>query len=46
MRFYSYKLLKKNFPELFKTTLTKLSKEYSDVFGLETEPISTNNFYN
>ena len=37
--------LKKNFPEQFKKQLTELCTEYSDVFGLETEPISTNNFY-
>ena len=35
---------KKNFPEQFKPTLTKICKEYSDIFGLETETISTNNF--
>ena len=33
-------LLKKNFPVQFKTTLTKLCREYSDIFGLETEAIS------
>ena len=38
-------LLKKNFAEHFKTTLTKLCTEFSDIFGLETEAISTNNFY-
>jgi len=37
--------LKKNFPDQFKNQLTELCTQYSDVFGLETEPISTNNFY-
>jgi len=37
------KLLK--FPSLFKSDLTKLCTEYSDIFGLETETISANNFY-
>jgi len=37
--------LRKNFPEQFKNQLTELCTRYSDVFGLETEPISTNNFY-
>jgi len=32
---------KKNFPEQFKSQLTELCTKYSDVFGLEAEPIST-----
>lgn len=32
------------FPSLFKNDLTKLCTEYSDVFGLKTQTISTNNF--
>ena len=38
-------ILKKNFPEQFQPTLTQIWKEYSDISGLETETISTNNFY-
>lgn len=37
--------LEKNFPPQFKNQLTELCTEYSDVFGLETEAITTNNFY-
>jgi len=37
--------LTKNFPPQFKSTLTDLCTKYSDVFGLETESITTNNFY-
>lgn len=37
--------LKKNFPEQFSEPLSKLCSDYSDVFGLETEPITANNFY-
>ena len=37
--------LKKNFPKQFHTTLVKLYTEYSDDFALDTEPITTNNFY-
>jgi len=33
------------FPSLFKSDLTKLCTEYRDIFGLETENISANNFY-
>jgi len=37
--------LKKNFPIQFKQQLTELCGKYTDVFGLETESITTNNFY-
>ena len=37
--------LKKNFPDQFKDTLTTLCTEYSDIFALETETVTTNNFY-
>lgn len=33
------------FPKQFNNELTKLCTEFSDIFGLETEPISANNFY-
>jgi len=35
----------KNFPPQFRTQLSTLCTQYSDVFGLETESLSTNNFY-
>jgi len=34
-----------NFPSQFKSQLSSLCTKYSDIFGLETEPITTNNFY-
>lgn len=37
--------LEKNFPEQFKERLYGLCFDYSDVFGLETEPVTANNFY-
>ena len=37
--------LKKNFPDQFKDTLTTLCTEYSDIFAIETESVTTNNFY-
>jgi len=37
--------LLKNFPPQFKSKLSSLCSQYNDIFGLETEPISTNNFY-
>jgi len=37
--------LAKNFPPQFNEQLTALCTQYSDVFGLETESITTNNFY-
>jgi len=37
--------LSKNFPPQFKSQLSSLCTQYSDIFGLDTEPISTNNFY-
>ena len=37
--------LSKNVPNQFKTELTTLCSNYADIFGLETETISTNNFY-
>jgi len=36
--------LTKNFPPQFKSTLTDLCTKYRDVFGLEIESITTNNF--
>jgi len=36
--------LSKNFPPQFKSQLSSLCTQYNDIFGLETEPISTNNF--
>ena len=39
------KILQKHFPTQFKNTLFNLCSDYSDIFGLETETISTNNFY-
>jgi len=37
--------LSKNFPTQFKSQLSSLCTQYSDIFGLETESITTNNFY-
>jgi len=37
--------LSKNFPPQFRTQLSTLCTQYSDVFGLETESLSTNHFY-
>lgn len=37
--------LEKNCPKEFKDQLHKLCSDYTDVFGLETEPITANNFY-
>lgn len=37
--------LSTNFPSQFHSQLMKLCKNYSDVFGLGTELITTNNFY-
>ena len=37
--------LSKNFPERHKEKLTNLCKEFSDIFGLESEKLTTNNFY-
>jgi len=37
--------LSKNFPPQFRTQLSTLCAQYSDVFALETESLSTNNFY-
>jgi len=37
--------LKKKFPIQFKQQLTELCGKFTDVFGLETESIATNNFY-
>jgi len=37
--------LSKNFPAQFNSQLSSLCTKYSDIFGLENEPISTNNFY-
>jgi len=37
--------LSKNFPPQFKSQLSSLCTQYNDIFGLETEPIGTNNFY-
>jgi len=39
------KRLSKNFPEDQKDQLTQLCTEFSDIFGIESEAISTNNFY-
>ena len=39
------KHLSKNFPKLFKPQLTNICSEFSDIFGLESETISSNNFY-
>lgn len=38
-------ILKSNFPNRFKNTLIDLCSEFSDIFGLETETITANNFY-
>lgn len=38
-------ILRKNFPKQFENTLTNLCTKFSDVFGLESEVITTNNFY-
>jgi len=38
-------LKKLKFPEQFQDKLTDLCTKYSDIFGLETEAISSNNFY-
>lgn len=38
-------LLSKNFPDFVRPKLENLCKEYIDVFALETERISVNNFY-
>lgn len=37
-------LSKLKFPDQFKAQLTELCTQYCDVFGLETEAISSNNF--
>jgi len=37
--------LSNNFPPQFKSQLSSLCTQYNDIFGLETEPKSTNNFY-
>lgn len=37
--------LSKNFPQFVKSELTDLCSEFNDVFALETEQISYNNFY-
>ena len=34
-----------NLKKKISTTLTNLCSEYSDIFGLESETITTNNFY-
>ena len=39
------KKLTQNFPPLFKPILKDLCTKYTDIFGLETESITTNNFY-
>lgn len=39
------KILKNKFPKRFENTLTNLCSEFSDIFGLETETVTTNNFY-
>jgi len=39
------KRLSKNFPKDHKHQLTQLCTEFSDIFGIESEAISTNNFY-
>ena len=38
-------ILKKNFPEHFKSTLSGIFFADSDIFGLEAKAISINNFY-
>ena len=37
--------LTKNFPKLFHKELKELCCKYTDIFGLDTESITTNNFY-
>jgi len=37
--------LNKNFPPQFKEILNELCTKYTDIFGKESESISTNNFY-
>jgi len=37
--------LSKNFPKLFNKQLKELCCKYTDIFGLDTESITTNNFY-
>lgn len=37
--------LSKNFPEFVKEPLTELCKEFNDIFALETDKITVNNFY-
>lgn len=37
--------LKKNFPKLFKLQLETLCSKYTDIFALESELITVNNFY-
>jgi len=37
--------LNKNFSPQFKEILNKLCTNYTDIFGIESESISTNNFY-
>ena len=37
--------LQKNFPPLFHNSLTKLCSDYNDVFALETDKVTFNNFY-
>jgi len=36
--------LSKNFPPQFRTKISTLCTQYSDILGLETESLSTNNF--
>lgn len=38
-------ILQKNFPEFAKDKLTKICKEFEDIFALETDTLSVNNFY-
>lgn len=39
------KTLSKSFPEPFKKQMATLCIDYIDIFGLDTEPITANNFY-